>query len=138
MFKTIVVGYDGTDRAMRAVQEASNIAEMSGGTMHVVTAVPKDEVHDFGDGSDRRVMSDVEIANDRLDRVADDFRHLRVSTAAVEGGPARVLINEARSLDADVIVVGNKNVQGVARVFGSVAEDVAHRAPCAVLIAKTG
>ena len=35
-----------------------------------------------------------------------------------------------------MIVVGNVHMQGAARVLGSIASDVAHHAPCSVLIAK--
>ena len=40
-------------------------------------------------------------------------------------------------MDADVIVVGNKGMQGVRRILGSVPNSVAHQAPCDVLIAFT-
>ena len=39
--------------------------------------------------------------------------------------------------DADVIVVGNKRVQGVSRILGSIARYVAAHAPCDVYIAHT-
>ena len=38
---------------------------------------------------------------------------------------------------ADVIVVGNRRMQGVGRLLGSVANEVAHNAPCDVFIVKT-
>jgi nucleotide-binding universal stress UspA family protein len=36
-----------------------------------------------------------------------------------------------------MIVVGNRRMQGIGRVLGSVANSVAHNAPCDVYIAKT-
>ena len=36
-----------------------------------------------------------------------------------------------------MIVVGNRRVQGVSRVLGSIASDVLRRAPCDVLIVNT-
>ena len=51
--------------------------------------------------------------------------------------PATALCNEARSLDASVIVVGNKRTQGVTRFLGSVAGGVVKSAPCAVHIVHT-
>jgi nucleotide-binding universal stress UspA family protein len=48
-----------------------------------------------------------------------------------------VLIEVATDHDAAVIVVGNKRVQGVTRLLGSIATDVAHKAPCDVYIANT-
>ncbi|NNC80312.1 MAG: universal stress protein [Acidimicrobiales bacterium] len=137
MYKQIVVGYDGSDRALRAVEEAREMANAFGARMHVVTAIRKNEIHTFGTGSDRRVMTDAEIAHGQLDELSRDMGHVDVSTAVVEGTPAAQLVKEAKTVDADVIVVGNKNVQGLSSVLGSVAKDVAHSAPCAVLIAKT-
>jgi len=36
-----------------------------------------------------------------------------------------------------MIVVGSRRMQGIGRVLGSVADSVAHNAPCNVYIAKT-
>jgi nucleotide-binding universal stress UspA family protein len=36
-----------------------------------------------------------------------------------------------------MIVVGNRRMQGLGRLLGSVANDVAHHAPCDVHIVKT-
>lgn len=137
MYKTIVVGYDGSERALRAVDEASLLATAFGSSLHLVTALAKDEVHEFGTGSDRKVLSDVEMAKRSLKRIAKSYSHLDVSAEARVGGIANVLLEEAESVDADVIVVGNKNVQGLSRVLGSVAESVAQKATCAVLISNT-
>ena len=51
--------------------------------------------------------------------------------------PAAALLAEAAEVDADVIIVGNRRMQGVGRLLGSVANEVAHNAPCDVLIVKT-
>ncbi len=137
MYRTIVVGYDGSERALRAVDEASLMATAFGSSLHLVTALAKDEIHEFGTGSDRLVISDVEMAKRSLKRLARSYSHLDVSAEARVGGIANVLLEEAEALDADVIVVGNKNVQGLTRVLGSVAEHVAQKANCAVLISNT-
>lgn len=138
MYKTIVVGYDGTDRALRAVEEAADLATAIGSVLHIVTAVDKsDKIHEIGESSDKRFLSCTEIAQDQLANVASKFGHLDVRTFAVPGSPAQVLVTEAERVSADLILVGNRHVQGLSRVLGSVAEDVAHKAPCAVLIAKT-
>lgn len=43
----------------------------------------------------------------------------------------------AEELDAEIIVIGNKRVQGIARILGSIARDVAAHAPCDVYVAHT-
>lgn len=138
MYKKIVVGYDGSDRALNAVEQAADLATATGSAVHLVTAVDKDDkIRKIGASSDTRFMSDSEIAVEQLTHLAQDFNHLNISVAAVPGPPAKVLLDEAKTVDADLILVGNRHVQGLGRVLGSVAEDVAHRADCAVLIAKT-
>ncbi len=138
MYSKIIAGYDGSDRALRAVEEAADLATATGASLHLVSAVPKTEkVHEIGASSDKRFLSDSEIARDQLTNVATKFAHLDVTSAVLNGAPAQVLVLEAEKVDADLILVGNRHVQGISRVLGSVAEDVAHKAPCAVLIAKT-
>ena len=56
---------------------------------------------------------------------------------AAAGEPAESLTTIASQEHADLIVVGNKGMKGVRRVLGSVPNDVAHTAPCAVLIIDT-
>jgi nucleotide-binding universal stress UspA family protein len=55
----------------------------------------------------------------------------------VTGAPADAICEVAREVSADLIVVGNKGMQGIRRVLGSVPNSVAHQAPCDVLIAFT-
>ena len=54
-----------------------------------------------------------------------------------EGKPADVLLDTARELDAELIVVGNRRMQGFSRVLGAIANEIVHRAPCDVLLVKT-
>ncbi len=138
MYKKIVAGYDGSERAMRAVEEAADLATAVGAQLHLVSACDKsDKIHKIGESSDQRFLSDSEIAMDQLTNIASKYSHLNISTAVTPGPPAKVLVNEAEAAGADLIIVGNRHVQGISRVLGSVAEDVAQRAECAVLIAKT-
>jgi len=138
MYKKIIVGYDGSERALRAVDEAVDLSTAVGSSLHLVTAVDKaNPIHEIGESSDKQFLSDSEIAHTQLTALASKASHLDVSVAAVPGTAAQVLVDQATLLDADLIMVGNRRMQGLSRVLGSVAEGVAHKAPCAVLIAKT-
>jgi nucleotide-binding universal stress UspA family protein len=57
--------------------------------------------------------------------------------AIVVAEPADALCQEAERLNASIIVVGNKRVQGMSRVLGSIPLDVAKQAPCNVYIVHT-
>jgi nucleotide-binding universal stress UspA family protein len=48
-----------------------------------------------------------------------------------------VLCDLAAHLQADLVVVGNKGMQGGRRFLGSVPNTVSHHAPCSVLIVDT-
>ncbi len=138
MYKKILVGYDGSDRALRAVEQAADLSTAVGSTLHIVTAVDNaDEIHEFGESSDKLFLSNTQLAQEQLAIVASKFGHLDVRTSALPGTPVRVLLDEAVRIDADLILVGNRRPQGIGRVLGSIAENVAQKAPCAVLIAKT-
>ena len=61
-----------------------------------------------------------------------------VTTHHEEGDPGKALITDRQGVEADLVVVGNRGMKGLKRfVLGSVPNDVAHGAPCAVLILKT-
>ena len=62
---------------------------------------------------------------------------VKVTYAAAKGRPADALIKEALRIDARIIVVGNRRMRGIGRVLRSVANSVAHNAPCDVCIANT-
>nr|MDT0666629.1 universal stress protein [Micromonospora sp. DSM 115978] len=79
----------------------------------------------------------LKIAEQAIGDLSTDLASLPTTPRSEFGKPADVLVSVAEELGASIIVVGNKRVQGVARVLGSIAADVAHRAPCDVYIAHT-
>ncbi len=134
-----LVGVDGSETAKRAATRAGELAKATGGTIHVVCAFSGRQGIDINVGSDSYTVSGLSAAEQIAEQQSAAFRAAGVaSTSAVgEGKPAEVLLDEAAKVHADVIVVGNKRMQGVARVLGAVANDVVHHAPCDVLLVKT-
>lgn len=138
---TIVIGVDGSETAARAAQKAADLAVATGATLHVLSAYGKFEMEKYSSGSEEFIFStekDAETtANGVLARLRGTHPELTVTSGSAEGKPGEALVKEAARLQADLIVVGNKRVQGVSRVLGSVARDVATRASCDVYIAHT-
>lgn len=135
----IVVGVDGSETALRAARTARDLAATLGATLHVVSAFDSDRTEVFGSGSDQWIVSDAGEAEKVAKGVAESLRapDMKVTYSAARGKPAEALINEAERFSARMIVVGNRRMRGIGRVLGSVANSVAHNAPCDVYIAKT-
>lgn len=138
----VVVGVDGSDTAAKAAARAATLAAGLGGQLVVVNAfdgsgeqppqdlpgdLPPFSVHDGA----------VAVAQEAIDALRSDFPDLQMTPQAEIGKPADVLVRVAEKLSATVVVVGNKRVQGISRVLGSIARDVAQHAPCDVFVAHT-
>jgi nucleotide-binding universal stress UspA family protein len=134
----IVVGVDGSGTAKKAAESARDLAAALGASLHVVSAFDSDRTEVFGSGSDQWIVSDADAAEHVARTVAASLgRDIKVSYSAARGRPADALIKEALRMEARIIVVGNRRMQGIGRVLGSVANSVAHNAPCDVYIANT-
>ena len=48
-----------------------------------------------------------------------------------------MILDAAAQFEASIIFVGNVRMQGAGRLLGSVANHLAHHAPCDVFIVKT-
>jgi nucleotide-binding universal stress UspA family protein len=139
MTGTIIVGVDGSETAMKAARAAAGLAVGLGATLTVVTAYASDktEVVELA-GEDWTVSTAAEAAKVAKRVVAQlGAEGFKTTYTAALGKPHDVLIAEAERLAARMIVVGNRRMQGLGRVLGSVANTVAHNAPCDVYIAKT-
>ncbi|MET4592039.1 universal stress protein [Arthrobacter sp. 754] len=134
----IVVGVDGSETAKKAAESARDLAAALDASLHVVSAFDSDRTEVFGSGSDQWIVSDADGAEHVAKTVADFLAGpVKVTYSSARGKPAEALIKEAERLQAKMIVVGNRRMRGIGRVLGSVANSVAHNAPCDVYIANT-
>jgi nucleotide-binding universal stress UspA family protein len=147
MFRAIVVGTDGSVTATEAVRRARALAEAFGADLHVVNAYRPPALV-LATTADPGVMPSAVIeweaaarddACQLLDRVADELVGVgaSVTTHAVAAHPANAILSVAEAVGADLIVVGNRGMQGRRRVLGSVPNHISHHAPCDVLVVDT-
>ena len=143
MFKSIVVGTDGSETADIALRRAIELAALTGGKLHVVSAYepsparvggnkPVAEAAEWSVGSDFKVEAVLQRAQEEARVGQIDFE-----VHAPKGDPADSLIQAARDHGADLIVLGSRGMQGARRMLGSVPNKVSHHAPCDVLIVQT-
>jgi nucleotide-binding universal stress UspA family protein len=146
MFRTIVVGTDGSQTAGEAVREAIELAKTVGATIELVSAYEPVSNQRLREES-RQAPEDMQwMVNPRedvdatLEAAAAQVGEAGVSvnTYAREGDPADAILDVAEERGADLIVVGNKGMTGAKRfLLGSVPNKVSHHAPCSVLIIRT-
>jgi nucleotide-binding universal stress UspA family protein len=145
LYETIVLGTDGSETAAKALETAITIAKQNRSVLHIVNAyrsssgsgpvvlvgaaVPLDDAleHAVGAEASERLLADV--------ATTASAAGLDVRTHSVNAAPDDAVIQLASDLGADLIVVGNKGMEK--RVFGSVPNSIAHKAPCDLLVVKT-
>ena len=143
MYSRIVVGTDGTDRALIAVDHAARLAAAFAAELHVVAAAsPTDPDNEMQAGRQEVIVRQSAAAARTAARIANDAtkRHgVRVVEHPKIGEPATVLMAVADAVDADLIVVGNKLLTGRTRKFtGSVPSRIAQQSSRPLLIVHTG
>ncbi len=142
----IVVGTDGSGRSGAVVSQAVELARATGARLHLVTAyTPTSHLSDASAamGVAAPAFSDVEVERSAAADLGATAERLRragidVETHVCASGAADALCQVARTVDADLIVVGNKRMRGKGRILGSVASKVAHHAPGSIMIVDTG
>ena len=143
MFKSIVVGTDGSEPAAIALERAVELARLTGAKLHVVSAYeptparvggsqPVAEAAEWSVGSDFKVDAVLERA-----RESARGGSFEIEVHAPKGAAADALVGLAKEQGADLIVLGSRGMRGARRVLGSVPNKVSHQAPCDVLIVRT-
>jgi nucleotide-binding universal stress UspA family protein len=146
VFRSILVGTDGSDTATEAVRQAVDLARSVGATVELVCAYEPVPVQRLQE--ERRdapedlqwVINPREDVDATLEAAAEVARAAGVSvnTYARQGDPADAILDVAEERETDLIVVGNKGMTGAKRfLLGSVPNKVSHHAPCSVLIIRT-
>jgi len=146
MFKTLVVGTDGSDTATDAVRQAVELAKQIGGGVEIVSAyepVPAQRLRQERRETPEELQWAINPREDveaTLEGAAEIARAagVDVTTHPRQGDPADAILDVAEERGADLIVVGNKGMTGAKRfLLGSVPNKVSHHAPCSVLIIRT-
>ena len=131
---SIVIGYDGSESAGRALERAAQLAD-DGATVTVVSST-----HPLaGKGGFAYDPAEKEAHQEHLREAKSRLEKLGVEPSTVEGygDPADVIVRQAEAADADLIVVGNEHRHLLERLLtGSVSSGVTRRAECDVLVVR--
>ncbi|BBZ44400.1 universal stress protein [Mycobacterium parmense] len=142
-YRTVVVGTDGSDSSLRAVDRAAAIAGADAKLIVASAYLPQHEDARAADvlrDESYKVSGTAPIYS--ILRDARDRAHAagakNVEERPVVGAPVDALVHLAEEVQADLLVVGNVGLSTIAgRLLGSVPANVSRRAKTDVLIVHT-
>ena len=138
--KRIVVGVDGSDQAIAALDWAIRFAEPLGAEIVAVFAVPPPSYIGFGYDTVPPCLDPKWRAQMRSEMEHVWCRALRESglphrLVMEDGRPARVIADVADREDADLVVVGRRGRGGIVELLlGSVSHELTHHCDRPVMV----
>ncbi|HEU0189980.1 MAG TPA: universal stress protein [Mycobacterium sp.] len=143
-YKTVVVGTDGSDSSLRAVDRAGQLASAPGSKLIIVSAYLP--AHDDTKAQDALKDEAYQVSGTAaVYAILKEAKERAVAAGAYEvgqealvGAPVDVLAKQVEEVNADLLVVGNVGLNTIAgRILGSVPANVSRRAKVDVLIVHT-
>ena len=138
---TVVVGIDGSVGSQEALRFAATEARLRKAKLKLVTAwaltyvaAPIGMMAPIDDALLPELQENARAVLDQaVKEVLGDTAGLEIEKVIAEGSPAQVLVDAAQG--ADLLVVGTRGHGGfVGLLLGSVSQQIAHHAPCPVVI----
>lgn len=139
MFKKLLVGLDGSEGSLKALEEAIRLAKVSGAELHTISVkeVPRypgtvGEVGEEKQASERRFEAFIVQAKKMAE---EDGIRLR---AHVAGGHAvQRIVEFVKDKQFDLLVIGFMGHSALyERVMGGTCQSLVRLAPCTVLVVK--
>jgi nucleotide-binding universal stress UspA family protein len=137
VFERIVCGVDGSSAGFDALSQAI-VLRAPDGELLALTALNIGQAAQAGFEASHAAHQLEEEADAVRSRAAEMIGDVASSNAeTVRGRPVSVLLAEIESRTADLLAVGTHGTSRPAAImFGSVASELLHRAPCSVLVAR--
>jgi nucleotide-binding universal stress UspA family protein len=135
----IVVGYDGSEHAQRALERAIGIAGGDDQILVVSAASTSTIARDPAGGTSSVDPIEAEAAEASLEKAKELLGATSIPARFIEGhgDPADTLVRIATDEGADLIVIGTRGLNFAQRaLLGSVITKVVHHAHCDVLVVR--
>ncbi|HWD42788.1 MAG TPA: universal stress protein [Actinomycetota bacterium] len=135
MLEKILLAVDGSQHARKAVPATIELARAGQGTVHVL------HVRELAYAPAAVVGDSREEAAQLVAGVVTELKQAGVtaegSARSAIGGPAGAILEQARDLDAGMIVLGSRELSPLSGLLlGSVAHKIIQLAPCPVLVIR--
>ncbi|WP_457554770.1 universal stress protein [Candidatus Pyrohabitans sp.] len=149
--KKILVAFDGSNSSLKALNEAAEMAAKLGAELSLVYVVNLGDIY-YQELLGKPEFTEVLESLKKEGKIFDDFlsesgkKVLATARSCVEGvsvsneivkigHPAEEIINAAKEIGADLIVLGPHSKRRTL-LMGSVSKEVVERAPCSVLVVR--
>ncbi len=141
LFRKILIPVDGSAYSLAAVRLGGRLAAIHGSSLYVMHVIDEEVVAQLC-RFNREQCSDVQsnMEQEAQGLVADmkcelSAMGIRGETIVKRGSPYEIIVDSAKQMGADLIVMGKLGRRGIKRILlGSVAERVIEFAPCPILL----
>ena len=140
LYRKILVAYDGSPGARRALKAAIELADQSDAEVHCISVEEKLPYYAATLGEVEEAKAERDAYFEKLIQEARQMawdHEVELHSKVVPGHEVETIITEARDGKYDLLVVGfvgHSNVFG--RVMGSTTQNLSRLSPCSVLIVK--
>ncbi len=144
MYQRILLAYDGSESGQKALLESHDIAQWSNAQLFLIAVMPNPAAFIAVDGGVYDAGRD-EIERKKYNAILEDgLQRLKSSGHEVQGellvgDSVHEITTYARKINADLIVVGHKHLEGWAARWwrGSTSGSLIENAHCNVLVVIT-
>lgn len=139
--KKILIAYDGSDYAKKAVSEGKKLAGIFSSELIILYV---SSLHDSpniyaGTYMQSNIKEETKDGDKIVNECLADFKDFNsnVKGYVEDGDPASKIVEVAEKEGADLIILGSRGLSGVRRLFlGSVSSKVVNHAHISVLVVK--
>jgi nucleotide-binding universal stress UspA family protein len=139
MFSKVLHANDGSEHAFHALAMALALAKQNNSDLHMVSVEEIDYMPEFIE----EVREETGTAARRFHKVVQRARsmaeesHVKLHTHVIAGHPVRVIVELAKELKVELLVIGATGHSAVyERLIGSRADRIIQLAHCPVLVVK--
>jgi nucleotide-binding universal stress UspA family protein len=156
IYSKILVPYDGSKHAEKALNKAVNLAKLIKGSKIIILNVIEEiltpplvfptRIRHYKTGEDttlstyfRDLQTDMRYKMiNTLEKIKQKYENsVKIRTVVLIGSAGDKIVEFANRQNVDLIVMGSRGLKGISRfVMGSASRSVSERAKCTVMIVK--
>lgn len=123
----------------QVIEKAKSVLADSGATLWLIHSI--EHLGNFGAAYGVAAGIDVDIelkseAQAMMEKIGQELQVPEARQVIIEGPAKHVIVDEAKTINADLIIVGSHGRHGVRLLLGSTANAILHAADCDVLAVR--